>query len=218
MPPDFAMRQPDPRRVLRDAAERRVPCQVLPRDGVAVSGSLVRVEAAGVVVLLPGRRFQGGEDVRVWLALDGRACSFEASVIRAAVPVPDRSQDGVLLGFIDRWTEGPVTPAALEECTIALLPPNGPAVSLLAPPVALVDVSLRELAFTVPASFHLVFVRDGTVRVRLGLPGRPPVELSARVQTLAPGEGALLYGLRFQEVDDPDALREIVEGLVALLP
>ncbi|MCB9777727.1 MAG: hypothetical protein H6742_04115 [Alphaproteobacteria bacterium] len=209
--------RPDPRRVLREAAERRVPCELLPRGGEAVRGAIVRVEQAGVVVVVPagadGRRLSGGEDVRVWLAVDGRACSFEASVIRAGVPVPDRSQDGVLLGFIDRWQEGGDGPVALSDCTVELLPPNGPAVSLLAPPARVVDVTLRELAFTVPASFPLVFVREGTVRVRLGLPGRAPVSLSARVRTLSPGEGYLLYGLHFESVDDPDALRDVVEGL-----
>ncbi len=204
---------PDPRRVLRQAAERRLPCEVLPRGGAALAGSVVRVEQAGVVLLVPGRRFSGGEDLRVWLTVDGRACSFEASVVRAGVPVPDRSQDGVLLGYLDRWTEGSATASGVGDCVVEVLPPNGPAVSLLADPVRLVDLTARELSFSVPASFPLVFVRQGTVRLRLGLPGRAPVELLARVQTLAPGHGAILYGLGYLQVDDADGLREVVEGI-----
>lgn len=204
---------PDPRRVLREAADRRVACELLPRGGSATRGTIVRVEPGGVVITAPGRRFSGGEDLRVWLAVEGRPYSFEASVLRAGVPVPDRSQDGLLLGYIDRWTEGSDQSDGLADCVVEILPPNGPAVSLLQPPARVVDVSLRELAFTLPASFTLVFVTKGTVRVRLGTPGRPPVELSARVHTLAPGEGSILYGLTFQDVDDPDALREVAEDL-----
>ncbi|MCK6502592.1 hypothetical protein L6R53_04225 [Myxococcota bacterium] len=204
---------PDPRRVLRDAAERRLPCEVLPRGGTAVRGAMVRVEPAGVVVLVPGRRFSGGEDVRVWLAVDGRPHSFEASVLRAGVPVPDRSQDGLLLGYIDRWTEGGDPSTGLDGCVVEVVPPNGPPVSLLQAPARVVDVGLRELAFTVPSSFTLVFVTQGRVRVRLGAPGRAPVEVEARVHSLSPGEGSLLYGLRFEAVDDPDALRVVTEDL-----
>lgn len=203
----------DPRRVLREAADRRVPCELLPRGGTATRGTVVRVEPAGVVITVPGRRFAGGEDLRVWLAVDGRPYSFEACVLRAGVPVPDRSQDGLMLGFIDGWTEGTDPNAGLAGCLVQVLPPNGPPISLLDPPARVVDVSLRELAFTVPASFTLVFVTQGTVRVRLGTPGRPPVELAARVHTLAPGEGSILYGLAFEGVDDPEALRDIAEDL-----
>jgi hypothetical protein len=134
-------------------------------------------------------------------------------VLRAGVPVPDRSQDGLLLGYIDRWTEGGGAATGLEGCLVEVLPPNGPPVSLLQAPARVVDVGLRELAFTVPASFTLVFVTQGRVRVRLGSPDRPPVEVEARVHTLAPGEGSILYGLRFEAVDDPDALRQVCEDL-----
>lgn len=208
---------PDPRRVLRTAAERRLPCELIPRDGDAVHGVIEHVEQAGLVVRAPGRRFAGGEDLRIWLALDGRSIRFEASVLRAGVPVADRSQDGLLLGFIDRWVEAPLDAPepdpGLLGCRVEVLPPNGPPVSLLVPPARIVDVSLRELAFTLPTTFTLVFVQAGTVRVRLGLPDRPPVEVQARVHTLSPGDGGFLYGLVFQQVDDADLLREICDGL-----
>lgn len=204
---------PDPRRVLREAAERRCSCELMTRASAAVRGTIVRVEAGGVVVTAPGRRFGGGEDLRVWFSLDDQRYSFEASVLRVGAPVPDRSQDGVLLGFIDRWLEGEQTMEDMADCVIDLLPPNGPPVSLLKPPAQVIDVSLGELAFTVPASFTLVFVTKGTVRVRLGVPGHKPVEISARVSSLVPGEGSILYALAFQDVDDPDALREITAEL-----
>jgi len=206
---------PDPRRVLREAAERRLSCELLQRGSGALRGTVVGVEQGGVVITVPGRRFGGGEELRVWFSLDGRACSFEASVLRGGVPVPDRSQDGVLLGFIDRWTEGGDTSTGLSDCTVEVLPPNGPAISLLLPPARVVDMTLRDLTFTVPVDFNMVFVTQGKVRLRLGVPGRPPVELTARVHTLAPGEGSILYGLGFQEVDDPDALRHVIEDLGA---
>ena len=204
---------PAPRRVLREASERRISCELLPRGGEAVRGTIQGVEQAGVVILVPGRRFLGGEDLKVWLSIDGRSIRFEASVIRAGVPVSDRSQDGILLGFIDRWNEGEARSEGLEDCRVEVLPPNGPPVSLLQAPARVIDVSIRELAFTLPSSFTLVVVQMGTVRVRLGVPGRAWVELAARVHTRSPGEGAILYGLVFQDVDDPDLLREVCEEL-----
>ena len=130
---------------------------------------------------------------------------------RTSTAIPDRSQDGLLLGFIDRWTEGPA--AATSDRTVDLLPSAGPPVPLLAPPAQLVELSLDGLAFTVPADFKLIFVENGVVGVRLGAPGLAAVEVAARVQTLAPGEGYLLYGLTFVEVHDPEAHRRVIEAL-----
>ncbi len=205
----------DPRRVLEEAASRRLPCELLLRRGGWARGTVVRVEKGGIVVSAPGRRFLGGEDVRVWLAIDERPYTFEASVIRVGVPLPDRSQDGLLLGFIDRWSEGAVQTPVAHDRTIELLLPSGPPVSLLAPPAGLVELSLDGLAFTMPSSFKLIFVENGAVGVRLGAPGLPPTEISARVETLAPGEGFLLYGLRFEGVTDAEAHRRAVEALRA---
>lgn len=205
----------DPRRVLEAAADRRLPCELLLRRGGWARGTLVRVEKGGVVVSVSGRRFQGGEDVRVWLAVDDRPCTFEASVIRTGVPLPDRSQDGLLLGFIDRWSEGTAEARVARDRQLELLLPSGPPVSLLSPPASLVELTLAGLAFTMPSSFKLIFVENGAVGVRLAAPGLPPTELSARVETLAPGEGYLLYGLRFEGVSDAEAHRRAVEALLA---
>ena len=205
----------DPRRVLEEAATRRLPCELLLRRGGWARGSVVRVEKGGLVVSSPGRRFQGGEDVRVWLAIDDHPYTFEASVIRVGVPLPDRTQDGLLLGFIDRWAEGPARARASRDRLLQILLPSGPPVSLLEPPASLVELTLDALAFTMPSSFKLIFVENGAVGVRLAAPGLPPVEVSARVETLAPGEGYLLYGLRFEEVPDAEAHRRAVEALSA---
>lgn len=205
----------DPRRVLEEAADRRLPCELMLRRGGWVRGTLLRVEKGGVVIGAPGRRFVGGEDVRVWLALDDRPFTFEASVIRVGVPVPDRSQDGLLLGFIDRFTEGPARGPVSTDRLVQLLPPAGPPISLLSPPAALVDLAIDGLAFTVPSTYKLVFVENGTVGVRLGAPGLPPTEVHARVVTLAPGDGYLLYGLIFEDIDDAEAHRRVVDALKA---
>jgi hypothetical protein len=204
----------DPRRVLSDAAQDRVPCEILPRQGGMVRASLVRVEKGGVVLTVPARRFSGGEDVRVWFAHGGRAWTFEASVIRAGVPVPDRSQDGILLGFLDRFSEGgPQVEGGQTGRLLELVPPNGPAISLLTAPARLVYLAMDGAAFTMPASFKLVWVQAGKVRVRLGAAGLPPISVSARVRYLSPEESYLLYDLHFEDVEDPDAHRRIVEAL-----
>jgi len=202
----------DPRRTLQEAATRRVSCEILSRDGSCAQGTVVRVERGGIVLTTASRRFAGGEDVRIWLSMDGQPYTFEASVIRTGVPVPDRTQDGLLIGFIDRWTEG-TAGAAGEDRIVEVLPPNGPPISLLLPPAQLVEVTLSGLSFVVPLAFKLVFVESGAQQVRLGIAGVPVQEVSAHVRALAQGEDYLLYHLQIDEIPDPDVYRIIIDGL-----
>jgi len=204
--------KPDPRRMLEDAAQRRLHCELLPRGGGMVAAQLVRVDRGGLVVTAPLRRFVGGEDLRVWVNLDGQAWTFEASVIRAGVPVPDRSQDGLMLGFIDRF-QALGTAASGDGRLLALVPPRGAEVSLLSPPAQLVHINVEGATFAMPSSFKLIFVESGTLGFRIGAPGIQPIHGRARVQALAPGDGHLLYELRFEQVDEPELLRQAVEAL-----
>ena len=91
----------DARRVLDEASRDRVRCELMPRAGGLVDATLIRVESGGVVVYALDGRFVGGEDVRVWFSHEGRAWSFEASIVRVGVPIPTRGRGGLLLGFID---------------------------------------------------------------------------------------------------------------------
>jgi hypothetical protein len=202
----------DPRRILQEAASRRVDCVILSRDGECVRGTLVRVERGGIVLTTATRRLAGGEDVRVWLSMDGQPYTFEASVIRTGVPVPDRTQDGLLIGFIDRWVEGGAGNAA-EGRLVEVLPPNGPPISLLVPPAQLVEVTLSGLSFAVPLAFKLIFVESGAQRVRLGIAGVPVQEVAAKVRSLAQGDDYLLYHLNIEDVPDSDVYRVIINGL-----
>ncbi len=208
----------DPRRILEEAAQRRIACEIQPRGSGWHRASIVRVEKGGVVLTTPDLRLAGGEDVRVWLGLEGRHYTFEASVIRAGVPVPDRSQDGLLLGFIDSWKDARPDATTLDGRLVELIPPNGPAISLLHPPAQLVALAVDGLSFTVPDGFKLIFVESGTVMVRLGVPGREAMDVEARVSDLAAGEGYRLYGLRFEQVEDPKAHQEIVAALGRVVP
>ncbi|MFZ5475727.1 MAG: hypothetical protein ACOZNI_03035 [Myxococcota bacterium] len=206
----------DPRRLLERAAELRAPCEVLPRNGAWKRAQVIRVERGGVVLLLPGadKVLGGGTDVRCWLSLEGQPWTFEASVLRTAVPVPDRSQDGVLLGFIDGWRRADTEAGAL---VLEVLPHNGGPVSLTQGAARLVDLSPGEWTVSTPTDFGLVFVEQGAVRLRLGLPDRAPMEVGARVSTLSRGAGHLLYSLRIEQVEDGDRYREIVVGIRRVL-
>jgi len=172
---------------------------------------MVRLERGGVVLTVPTHRFSGGEDIRVWFSIDGVPYTFEASVIRAGVPVPDRTQDGILVGFIDRWA------SQVQESesgrVIEMLPPSGPPISLMGSPGRVVSLTVNGLSFAVPVGFKLVFVENADVVVRLGLPSTSDEHVSARVQTLSRGEDFFLYHLQFREVEDPDLHRVIVDGL-----
>ncbi len=203
---------PDPRRVLEEAAQQRAAVEILPRGGGLVQGRVVRIERGGVVVTAPARRFLGGEDVRVWLATARQSWTFEASVIRAGVPVPDRSQDGILLGFIDRFAEGGLGGRSGGR-TIELVPPSGQPISLISEPARVVHLAVDGITFTLPSSSKLIWVEQGTVAIRLGIMNESPVVVAGRIRTLAPEEGYLLYDLVFEKVEDPAAHRALIEGL-----
>ncbi len=178
-----------------------------------VSAAVVRVEKGGIVITTPQRRFTGGEDLRVWLAIDAQTWTFEASVIRAGVPVPDRSQDGILLGFIDRFQPGGPAASGGGRVLSLVAPRGGTEVSLLEPPAQLVQLNVSGATFTLPASFKLVFVESGSLSVRVGAPSVAPSLAKARVRALAPSEGLLLYDLRFEQADDPERFRVAIESL-----
>jgi len=202
----------DPRRTLEEAASRRLSCEILSRTGECTQGTLLRIERSGVVMTAPTLRFSGGEDVRVWFSMDGQPYTFEASVIRVGVPVPDRTQDGLLVGFIDHWIEGDAS-ATTTGKVVEILPPSGPSISLLAPPMRLVEVTVSGLSFVVPLDFKLIFVESGALRVRLGTPSTGTEEISARVRSLAQGEDYILYHLQLDEVADADLHRIIIDSL-----
>jgi hypothetical protein len=203
----------DPRRLLESAAENRCAVEVQPRGSAWRRGDVVRVERGGVVLRLPGG-IDAGVDVRCWLTIDGQPYTFEASVLRAGVPIPDRSQDGVLLGFMDGWQRADARPGAL---VLEVLPHNGGPVSLTSGAARIVELSPAEWTVAAPLDFPLVFVEQGGVRLRIALPDRAPMELAARVGSLRHGEHHLLYTLRIESVEDTDRYRDLVAGMRAAL-
>jgi hypothetical protein len=171
------------------------------------------VEAGGVVLLAPGLRLAGGEDLRCWFSLDGMARSFEASVIRTGVAVPDRSQFGVLLGFIDGWRIDAEDASAGHGLDLLILPPNGPGISLVHGPGRLMELGVEGLSFTLPAANTLVFVQGGRTRLHLCCPGEPDQEVEARIRSTHAGDARLLYHVEFLGLQDPGAFRRLVHAL-----
>lgn len=204
----------DPRRLLDAAAEARVRVEVLPRSGAAGHGQFVRVERGGVVVLFATPAPAAGTDVRCWLTIGGKAYTFEASVLRLGVPVPDRSQAGVLLGFVDgfRLAEGEAATLVLEALT-----PGGGAVPLHAEDVRIVELQPEEWTVASPVGSRTVFVEGGTLRLRLGVPGKQPMEVGAVVRELSRSSGHLLYRLGIEKVEDAAAYRELIAAVRELL-
>lgn len=183
-----------------------------------VRARMLRVERGGVVVGVPPRTVASGADLRVWFRHQGTAYAFEASAVRVGVPVPDRSADGVLLGFLDGFREDTHASEASETGRqFALLPPSGRPISLLAPPARLVHLGVESATFTLPSDFRLVFVESGRVAVELAIPGDQPVSARATVRALSKGDGYLLYDLFFEEVDDGGRWRHTVQVLAQSL-
>lgn len=203
----------DPRRTLEQAAEARAAVELLPRRGNFTRGTVIRMERGGVVIQVHGEVPPAGSDLRAWIAFGGEAWSFEASVLRVGVPVPDRSQAGVLLGFVDGWRKAERQGGLVLEA----VPPRGGPVALLQGDVRLVDLDPAEWTVSAPADFPLVFAEKGQVRLRLGTGGRAPMEVGAVVSSLTRGDAHLLYVLGIREVEDPERYREMVGELRALL-
>jgi hypothetical protein len=200
----------DPRRILEAAADARTVVEALPRGAAVLRGQLVRVERGGVVLAIGGSPPAAGTDLRCWLTLDGASWTFSASVLRSGVPVPDRGQGGVLLGFIDGWRK---TEAGAGQLVLEALPPTGGAVSLVQGEVRLVDLQPDEWLVSAPSGFPLVFVEGGAVRLRLGVPDRAPMEVEAVVRELTTSHGHLLYRLEIVGVADGERYGEIVAAL-----
>jgi len=201
----------DPRTLLERAAEQRLTCEVMPRSGLAWSKATVeRVERGGVVVRSLAGGLVAGSDVRCWLRVDGVPYAFDASVVRTSVPVSDRSESGVMLGFIDRWEVATRGPGRL---VVEVMPPTGGPVSLLGGALQLVDVEPQLWTVTTPADSPLIFVEGGSVRLRIALPDAAPMELSARVRRLTHTSGHLLYALQVQDVEAPERYADMLAAV-----
>ena len=172
----------------------------------------MRVDKAGVVLVVPGLGLAGGEDLRVWFSMDDSPRSFEASVLRAGVPVPDRSQDGLMLGFIDGWRSEEPVPNQEGSTVLEILPPNGRGLNLLAGESRLVEIAAGEMAFAVPQEVALKFVEGAGFQVHYK-EGAISHRISGTIRKLAPGEGHFLYALKFDAVDNEKAHLEAVESL-----
>jgi hypothetical protein len=208
----------DPRRILDAAAEARAAVEILPRQGSAgaqsaLRGQVVRIERGGVVVAASGP-LASGVDLRCWMTVAGRSYTFEASVLRAGVSVPDRSQHGVLLGFVDgfRPADGEAGRLVLE-----VVAPGGGSASLTEGDVRIVELQPEEWTISAPTAFRLVFVEGGAVRLRIATPDRAPLEVGATVRAIAHGPGHLLYRLGIGSVADADAYRQVVAAVRGLL-
>ncbi len=202
--------------ILDDAARSRLACEIMSREGSWLQGQFVRVDKAGVVVVAPGCGFSGGEDVRICFQHEEVPCTFEASVLRAGVPVPDRSQHGLMLGFIDGFQLGEVPgqeEAAAQGASITVLPPMGRGLQLLGGEARVVELTVGELTFTVPALEPLKFVEGGRVRLRFEQAGLGQHIATGTVRQLSPGEKWMLYGVRFDEVEDMDSHLRMIESM-----
>ncbi|MEE2752150.1 MAG: hypothetical protein VX519_12030 [Myxococcota bacterium] len=206
----------DPRMILDDAARSRLACEIMSREGGWLQGQFVRVDKAGVVVVAPGCGFAGGEDVRICFQHEEKPCTFEASVLRAGVPVPDRSQHGLMLGFIDGFKLGDATnqeEAASQGASITILPPMGRGLQLLGGEARVVELTVVELTFTVPVDEPLKFVEGGRVRLRFEQAELGQHMAAGTVRQLSRGEGWMLYGVGFDEVEDMDSHLRMIEAM-----
>ena len=200
----------DARTLLERAAEQRLSCELMPRSaGAWTRATVERVERGGVVVRVPDGGILPGADVRCWIRVDDVPYTFDASVVRTSVPVSDRTESGVMLGFIDRLEIATRTSGGL---ILEALPPTGGPVSLLGGSVQVVDLEPQVWTVTTPSDAALIFVEGGSLRLRIAVPDAPPMELTARVRRLTHGSGHLLYALAIQDVEDAVRYADLLDA------
>lgn len=214
----------DARRILDDAVRERRPCRVARLEGAWTPATLVGLEQAGLVVVVPNHGMRGGEEVRLWFEEQGRPLYFEASVLRTGVPVPDRSAHGLLLGFL---APVPVPlPVPVPETKVAASAGGAPllevrvaagTVSLLAAPVQVVSLAPDRLEFQVPRSYTVVFPEQSVLRLRLGARPSDAYEARGRVDAAVAGDGHVLYRVAIEEVERADLHQQAVPALRAAL-
>ena len=203
----------DTRKALEFAVGQRQPCHVGRPGGKWAEGTLYRLEAAGLVCSVPGHDLSGGEEVRLRFEVDECSHYFEASVLRTAVPVPDRGAHGVMLGFLSSI---PMADSAqYPNCVLEIRLP-GESISLLADPVKLIEVTSHQVAFEVPSSFPLVFVSDSVLHLCIAAPPVEPYELRGRVSGLVRGHRNLHYTIDLEQVERLDDHQRAISTLTAL--
>lgn len=201
-----------PKAILDEAARNRAACQLRVRRGAWTVGSFVRVDSAGVILKAPGLALMGGEDLHVWFNHAGTPYTFDASVLRTGVPVPDRSSHGLLLGFIDGFQVRSEAPTAPDPSLgLDVLAPNGGGLDLLGSDAHVTQLGVDEISFTVSRDQALKFVEGGQVQVRFRGVGAD-LTVTGRVHALSSGDGHYLYGVHFEGSDDPSHLVAVVEA------
>jgi len=199
----------DPRRVLAEAVEVGSTCWLLPSGGGLVPTRPVRVEPGGLVLVAPKHPFVAGEEIRAWLDASPRGVRFEASVIRVGVPVPDRSQHGIMLGFLDRFE----VERAVPEGHLDLLPAGGGAVSLLEPPAALLRIGLRGLVVMLPLTSRVFLIPGARVRLQVGVAGVGSVEMAGLVAGVEKAWRVWLVEISVEWVGNAETHREVVRRI-----
>lgn len=201
----------DPRAILDQAARNRTRCKLRCRGTEWSPGWFVRVETAGVLAGSSDLRLNGGEDLRVWFSWEGQAYTFSATVLRAGLPLPDRTNNGAMLGFIQDWEREDTSARAKAGLQLEVLPTKGKGIALLGGTARLVELGPSELIFAVPTRVALKFMEGGQVRVRFTAPGASQVVVG-RVRRLSPDGAHMLYALAFDEVPDPELHLRAVEA------
>jgi hypothetical protein len=202
----------DARRVLQMAAEMRTPISLSTGDDRGVLAELVRVEPGGVVVDGGDNCFPTGTDWRGWFSFGGRSYRFTASVLELGAMLPNRTQSGVLLGYIDGWSSEQAT---TRSVTLTVFGPGGLPLPIGKDAARCVEASPKRLAFTLPADSPVAFVEGGTVQVEICLTEQAPIGLSACVVSRVETEGHALYALVIETVSDPQSWRSLLTTLEA---
>jgi len=199
------------RKTLEDAAHDRRACAVARPGAPWLAGVVCRLEPAGLVCDLPGHGVRVGEEVRLRLETDQRPVHLEATVLRVGVQVPERGPDGVMLGFLSSL---PITEGADRSGMLAdVVLPGGSVVSLVDPPLHVVQLDPRRAAFEAPLAHTLVFPEGSVLRLRLGTEADGCHEVRARVVGVVVGEGHLLYTIEFEDVTHQERHHRVVSAL-----
>ncbi len=169
----------------------------------------------GLLCDAAGHRFVQGEEVRLWVEIDGESSYFESTVVKVGAAVPGRGPDGLVLAFMLEIAvpEGESDDGSIVE----ILLPGGAAISLLEAPARLVDIAISRLSFELPRGYGVIFPEGGPLRLRMASFSDPPCESRGRINRVAVGERYVNYTVHIQDVERADLHQRLIAGLTEIV-
>ena len=177
---------------------------VLEREGMRLA-RLRRFERGMVIITAEGRLPAVGTQLQLWLRAEGSVYVFRSSVLRIGVSVPERSQQGLALGFLSGRKM--TLPTHLQ---LSVLLPDGSELLLQQNNCSGVELKTDEVLLALEPDSRLLL--SDRSRCRLEIKSTTEREqIHCRVLGVLRAGEIFLCQLRIEDISDPEVHRRMVE-------